>query len=95
MLAAGAVNQEHVVRARPAVYIEVFAQFDVSVGAKDGQPPVAPGRKRVRRIPVDSNISLAPVAAKQDFAVILQAGFNPGLRNFRRRRRRPSLPWIP
>jgi hypothetical protein len=62
------------IRARTAGDVDVFAQFEIPAGAKDGQPPVAPAAEAVRRVPIDADVSLGAIAAQQDLAEILQFG---------------------
>ena len=51
------IDEEEVVRARPAGDIDIFAQLDRAFGAEDEQPPVAPGRQAVGGEPVDADIA--------------------------------------
>lgn len=69
-----AVDQEEVILARPAGDIDIFAQFDVAFGAENGQAAVAPGRQRLRREPVDTDITRRLVGTQKHLAEILEGG---------------------
>src|SRR5262245_20341883 len=68
------VHEEEMVSAGSAADVDVLSQLDVSVGAEDGQPTVAPRAKAVRREPVDANVARTAVAAQHHVAEVLQLG---------------------
>jgi hypothetical protein len=69
---AGGVREEEVVRAWPALDVDILAQLNGSFGADDDQAPVAPGRHALRREPVDTDIARGALAAQDNLAEILE-----------------------
>src|SRR5918992_944502 len=53
--------------------VHVFSQLDVALGAEDGEPPVAPGRKAIGRVPVDAKISVPLRAPQEHLSEVLEA----------------------
>ena len=52
-------------------HINIFAQFNIALRAQNCQPPVAPIGQSIRREPIHTNITRAPVTAQIDLAKIL------------------------
>src|SRR5580692_5063479 len=55
---AGLIDKEQVVGAVSTAYIHVLAQLDISFGAENDEPSVAPVGEGIRRIPVDAKVPL-------------------------------------
>ena len=66
------VYQEQMVCARAACDVDVLAQLDIAICAKDGQPPIAPVIEAIRRVPVDADIAPSAIATQKQFTKVLQ-----------------------
>src|SRR5262249_3820455 len=67
------VDQEQVVGARTAGNVDVLAQLDIAVGPEHGEPPIAPGRQSVGRVPVEAGTAAALVVSPQHLAETREA----------------------
>ena len=74
---AGVVDEVNVVAGFVAGDVEIFAEFDVALGAEDDGAAVAPGAEAGGGEPVDADVvGGAVVAEKGGFAEILELGLD-------------------
>ena len=66
------VDQKQVIFSRPPGDIDVFTQFDVSVGTEHGQAPVSPRGETVGREPVHAYVAAAGSVRQDDFPEVLE-----------------------